>query len=518
MQQSHAKGASPSVGKRIWQRLRALFALVVLLVLAAIALPWLVPEEPLQRLVAARLTALLGRPVEVQGASLHLLPTLEVHADALDLGTGDARLAWAEDVHLYPDPLGWPFGHPLRHVAIQRAAWQPAALLAALSEAALPTGLEFPSLQVAQLAFDPAQREDSGIGLNLVPLPNARWQAKLSRGDEDLILGLEPAGKSLLLNIEASQWTLPASGGPVLTQITGLTRVADGGLALEHLRASLGTGQVRAVLRLERTQDWRAKGALTLEQVSLGPILDWAGIPLLHGNSNGTLYLEGTAGNLTELAQTASLSGHLVLGTGKLLGLNLATPATRLTVGEYRGEDTVFDGAQLVLERQGPGEWLLTLEALQATNLTARGLLRVSAGALLDGTMEVRMGDIGAQPVPLLITGTISAPRVRVAPETLLAVEPQGRVPSSSIPSAPSIGAPTPDAEWSAPSPSPIRQPRSVTEIPPLTRHSGRPSGWLDQMDHWWSDTSRKPSQDTPARSPKTPQKKNTRPWILDYQ
>jgi hypothetical protein len=387
---------------------------------------------------------------------------------------------------------------------------------------------------VAQVQLYPDSGKDTGIALQLATLPGKRWRAQLIRGDDTLTLDLERIGRTLLFRLAAPGWDPAGDGKPLLTQLSGLGRVVDGRLQLERLEASLGAGQLRGSLRLERMHAWHIEGAFTLEQITLGPLLARAGLPLLDGQGSGTLYLSGDDSELTNLVRTATLSGRLEIGAGKLLGLDLATPAQRLTVGEYAGGYTAFDGLQLALERRTPGDWLVTLESLRAAGLSGQGLLRVSGGILLDGTIKVRLGAIGSPSVPLLIAGTAMAPQVRLAPEALLsatpASEPGPFSPSPALEAMPAMGVTSLDllvprpgaAAAGAPvavptigtKPTPAAQ-ASVTPVPVTRQGAQRSLGWSDQR---WSDSRRKPLVDSPPAAPKEPRKEATRPWILDYQ
>jgi AsmA-like C-terminal region len=497
-------------------------ALVALLTLVVLALPALIPAARLQALAEGRLAQALGRPVGLEGISLRLLPVPEIRASSLRVGKGGDLLGRAEDVDLYLDPAGALMGRPLRRLEVRRAIVDPAALLGALVEPAPSGPPALPELRVAHL-LPSLESNDPGLAVHFIALPDARWRVDLSRAGDTLTLDTEHSGRALLVGVRAAGWSLPGAPDATLGQIRGQARLSDSGLTLERLTATLQGATLRAALDLALDQGlhqgpaWHAKGSLTLEQVPMGALLAWGGMPrLVSGKASGTLYVAGDASDPGQLMASAAVSGHLELGAGRLMGLDLAAPARHPGIGDYGGGDTPFSSLQLSLERRTPSQWLIDIEALISSRLTARGLLSISGGALLDGSLQVRLGGIGSPEVPLLVAGTAESPRLRVAPEALPglapvpAASPAPPPPSiqmSSVTAVPGPAQPALSAPGSAsptvpgaasfqgrsvppieqgPAPADRRAPAPVSEIPLPPVKPQRSRSRLDRMSGWW--------------------------------
>lgn len=460
----------------LWRGLRIIGSISTLLLLLGLGLQWLVPEQLAQWHSESRLTEILEQPVTLEGGALRMFPLPHVAAERIELGDANARLLSGQSARLYIDPIGLLQGRPFRRVQIERGSLGLDALLASPDIIERLAAAGFSNLEIERLGADATSEEAAALSVS--GLPGERWLAQLQRGEQTLSIRGKRTGHWSTLEAEAMAWRLPAAQALELSSLSALARWSEQALEVEQFNARLGGGQLHITLRAEQQRLWEIKGSATLQGVPVEALLQYLGLPLLQGRIDGSLLINGSAQHLDQLASAARFSGQAALVDGRLNGIDLQTPAERLSVGEFAAKDTAFSLLQLAISLDADG-WLGEISALESSELTASGHIRIEPGEQLSGAMDVLLNETGAAQTPILVLGGVSAPRTRVAPEALLAAD-IGRAVLGEEQGAAGIHA----------------------------------SGALERLSDWWNA----PDDKTQATAPEPADSDPQTPWILDYE
>lgn len=381
--------------------------------------PWLVPEDWLRRAIADRLVTVFGQhlitQMEITSPYVRFFPILALHADVVLFKTPEHQLLYIDDINLPLNLIGdWNSNSP---ITIRYAALEPIAMLTDLSTLG-SSNYGFPKIRIEHISLGVVENYATYPALDVVMLPDGIMRVSLDYANDHFNIDMTRAGKAVLLTLDASIQHMGGMGGPILTKLTGVGRLADKKLEFDRINATLDQGQAHGALRLGSKDNWTVGGSLTLRKASAEAVLSWIGLPLLSGIADGTLYVSGEAVNFTDLVSIASISGQLTINNGKMFGLDLITPVRNLTIGDSRGGETPFENMRLSVERENFNDWLLTIDELRNAHISGSGLVRINGGVFLDGLIDTK--DVNANPsdyslVPLLIAGTIHEGLVRVA-------------------------------------------------------------------------------------------------------
>ncbi len=401
-----------------WSGLRFIGFISTLLLLIGIGLQILVPREWVQWQAEEHLTEQLALPVTLPGASLGMFPLPHVRSDQVQVGGAERPLLRGEGLRLFLDPGGLFRGQPFQRVDLERLSLGPQALLtvAAGSDAVGDFGLN--SLQAARVGLvAPDELDGNAPSLRLNRLPGERWLLELIRGDETLSVNAQRAGRWIRAELRAAAWTLEGEPELRFESLSTVARIQDGKVELEPFSAEFAQGTVRASLALERGDDWRLQGSLTLQQLPSGPLLERLGRPLLRGRADGTLYLTANAPGIESLAAELGVDGEVDLTDGELIGIDLQQPAVHRGIGEFSGGRTPFKELHLSVQASAGGQDV-ELRGLRSDALQAAGQVRIGGGRL-QGSAQVRLSSRGGTDVPLLLSGTPRSPLLRVDPEAV---------------------------------------------------------------------------------------------------
>lgn len=397
--------------------LRFIVYLCALLLLAGFALQGLVPAQWVQRQAERHLSQRLDQPVTLAGVSLDMFPLPHVQADKFEVAGSAGPLLTGQGLRLYVDLGGLLRGAPFQRLEMDLLSVAPRALPAAVAgpgpHAIADMGLA--SLRVRRLGL--LQQSDSrsgGPALRLNRMPGERWLLELQRDGETLTVNARRVGRRLRLEFGATAWTF---AGLPMRNLTATAHLREEGIELEPLSADLAGGSLRASLDLQRLGDWRLRGSLTLRGLSLEPLLNGLGLPLLRGRADGTLYLAGEAQSPEQLPRSVGLTGELDLSDGALIGIDLQKAAAHRGIGEFAGGRTPFGQLHLSIETDGEAH-KVALRGLTSADLQAAGQVRLGADRL-DGSIQVRLSSAASGDVPLLVAGTPRAPLLRVDPEAM---------------------------------------------------------------------------------------------------
>lgn len=386
--------------------------LLILLLIIVLFLPIPLSNTQAQFLLIHKLKTILDQEILITDATLRILPTTEMHIASMQLVAQKQTIFQAEEILLPIDVIEWLLGGnaSITELLINKIAIQLTSLLAVANEFDVFNTDKLPPIHIEHVSF--GHLEENNLAVTIDANQEDAIQLKFIHNTDTLNIKVARAGKALLLDMNAAQWHFGTLDKLQFTHISGTGRITVDKLELERFQATLDAGYVHGVLRFTRDNIWNTTGSLTFESIPSEAVMTWINLPVLQGQTTGTIFLNSSGHNVSELITAASISGQLQINDGTLHGIDLITPARSLTIGDSKGGETPFINLKLDVERQHD-EWLMTFTGLHSNDITSNGVIRLNEGLLLDGVMNMNLPQ--ANTVPLLITGSIFEALVRVA-------------------------------------------------------------------------------------------------------
>jgi len=382
---------------------RTLLGAVVVLA-AAIAVPFLLPLSNfipgLERIASAK----LDQPVFIDDLHLHLVPTPRLVASGIRIGRrADVTIGELEIVpNLSSLVSGPPSVRLIRatRVELQQSVLRPGRRLPD-GQRGEPIAVERVLLQDVMLHHPTLKppRFDAdvklGDGLRLV-------QALLESRDGNMRLRVRPGGA---FTFTAKNWTLPV-GAPLLFEMVALQGSMKGEeLDLPSVEGQIYGGKVVGSLRASWGKQWAVSGNASLAGVDLVPVQQALGKPAkLSGRLNARA-------EFTTQPDGLLLDGPFEVQGGAYQGVDLAK------VGELTGQAaaddaTPFEELTGKVEIRGRQVRLNEL-CVRSPKMVAGGTVEISPEQALSGKLDVSVAKTGGFfGVPVSLGGTTSEPSV----------------------------------------------------------------------------------------------------------
>ncbi len=395
--------------------LRWTLAIVALVLVAAIAAPFLVPLAAFIPYVTAHASAALAQPVAIRELRLQLLPTPRAVAIGIRIGKGDEALI--EELQLVPDWLSLAGGRPaLTLVRAERVQLKEAALQFPdrMPKSDTPVAVKrFAALDV-QLQHSALRLPPFNIDAELDGNLQVR-KARFSSRDGAFRLELDPeAGERSALKIEAAKWRLPLAAAPLLVDSLKAAGALEGRrLTLTAIEGRLYGGRLLGNARASWQKGFQVGGKASLEGVDLAPLQQALGQPVrLTGKLNATPAFSAAARTPQQLAAALAVDGPFNVAGGVYRGVDLSKVGD-LTGGQGSGGVTQFDELRGILRLRG--------RHLRVTELCARssvviagGVVEVAPDQALSGRLGVSVARTGGfVGIPVSLSGTAQSPVVR---------------------------------------------------------------------------------------------------------
>jgi hypothetical protein len=382
---------------------RTLLSAVVVLA-AAIAVPFVVPVSPFIPSLARIASARLNQPVQIDDLQLHLLPTPKLVATGISLGRrADVTIG---ELEIVPDVLSF-FSGP-RTVRVIRAA------RVEIQESVVRTGRSLPKAHGGEPIL--VKR----VLLEQVVLHHAHW--KLPRFDADVELGeglrlvqavmasrdggmrlhVRPEGN---FSFTAKNWTLPV-GAPLLFEMLALQGSLNGEqLDLPSIEGHLYGGKLAGSVRASWGKQWHVSGNASLAGVDLVPVQQALGKPT---TLSGRLKAEAAFATQPDGLR---LDGPFEVHGGAYQGVDLSR-AGDITGQPAAGDATPFKELTGLLEIRGKQVRLNEL-CVRSPKVVAGGSVEIGPQQELSGRLDVSVAKTGGfVGVPVSLGGTTSEPSV----------------------------------------------------------------------------------------------------------
>jgi hypothetical protein len=382
---------------------RTLLGAVVVLA-AAIAVPFLVPLSHfipgLERTVSAK----LSQPVSIDDLQLYLVPRPKLVATGISVGRR-AEVTIGE-LEIVPDFLSFVSGP--RTVRLIRAA------RVEVQESVLRPGRKLPDgRQGEPIAVQRVLLQD--VVLHHATLKPPRFDADVELGeglrvvravlesrDGTMRLHMRPEGS---FTFTAKNWTLPV-GAPLLFEMLALQGSVKGEeLDFSSVEGQLYGGKVAGSLRASWGKPWAVTGKASLAGVDLVPVQQALGKPAkLSGR------LKAQAAFATQ-PDGILLNGPFEVQGGAYQGVDLEK-AGDITGQAAAGDATLFEELTGNVEIRGRQVTLNGL-CVRSPKVVAGGTVEISPEQQLSGQLDVSVAKTGGfVGIPVSVGGTTSEPSV----------------------------------------------------------------------------------------------------------
>jgi uncharacterized protein involved in outer membrane biogenesis len=362
---------------------RAIVALVVLVVLA-LAIPFLIPTWSYIPELNALLSQQLGQPVAMQDLKVHALPTPRIIAYELRIGASqETRIGALEIVPDISSLLSVPTS--IRLVRVANLELEEATLARAFADSMAEAGRALPfdvrRVVLNRVRLRQADFERPAFDVDVQLAKGMRLSVlRLQMDDTDLRLRLVPEGRS------------------------GATVKLDG---------RLFAGEVAGVAQARWGEEWQVLGKASINEVDLVPLQRMLGKP---GRLSGRLKSEATFGaralTAEHLAEVLEIDGAFEVFRGAYRGVDLAK-ATEADAERADDDTTEFNEFKGRLRVRGAHVRISEL-CLRSAKLVAGGHIEITPDQKLSGRLGLSVpGTAGLLGVPVSLGGTPEDPSVR---------------------------------------------------------------------------------------------------------
>lgn len=404
---------------RRWAGRLAASALV--LVVLALAVPYIVPLGGYIPRIERAGSAALGQPLHVETLRLHLLP--RPHVTAYGVAVGNPMGAHVETLVITPKLTTLLSETRVLDDILLDKPWVSQAAFSWFARgpvARTSDKREVSPVSVTQIRVrDGTLRLAAGLVDDIDVTVALREPDTLHRIDVTqaggLHVTLENTGREFSVVADARNWRLPVGPPLRFEKLSARGTLATGGVSLRSIDARLYRGTVAGNARLGWKGGWKLDGALAIKDMEIAPVIGlFTPASRLTGRLSAQPSFASTTPNPAALADALKLESDFEIADGVLQGMDLVAAAKAMFGStDAKNAQTRFDELTGHLGVDELGYHFSKL-AIVSGLLRAGGEISISRTRALDGeiTAEVR-GTASLIATPLAITGTIDEPKVR---------------------------------------------------------------------------------------------------------
>jgi hypothetical protein len=358
--------------------MRKILVVLVVLVLAAIAVPVFVPMSGFIPQLCALASEKLGHPVSIRDLQLRLVPTPRIVAMGVAFGRKPGIRI--HELQIVPDLLSFVSGPIVISVVRAYSVDVEEIVLPATSKARVKDPIAVREVQLRDVRF-------LRVPLRLPPL------------NIDARLGQAYRIESAVLEMDEGA--------------IGVRMVPQGATATQiSFEGELYGGTLQGSAKVDWGRPWQVAGDLTAHGVDLAPLQQVRGKPVkLTGRVNADLAFSAHAKTADLLLESATFDGPFEIFEGAYNGVDLAK-AGDLTASKAAGDATLFKELKGQLQVQGANVRISGLCA-RSPNMVAGGHVEIAEDQRLSGKLSVSMARTGGLfGVPVTLSGTSADPSV----------------------------------------------------------------------------------------------------------
>lgn len=398
--------------------LKAILVALVLLLVAAAALPFFVKLDDFIPRIEKEASAKLNEPVTIKSIRLAVLPVPHVTIDGITVGkSADIQLGEVTVTPVLASLLSSPKvirSVELKSLVLTQKALDkiPAWTRTDGTATAPPVRVEYIKLNDALIKVDKAAFGpfDATVELDVSGRP---LDARITTQDGKLKASVKPEKANFLVDATAKEWKLPV-GPPILFDELAIRGVVSTtGADFSQVAAKLYGGTVNGRATVGWHKGLQTKGALDVKQVELKSLVPlFSPTAKISGRLTAKPVFSAAAANADQLVNALHLETPFEVQNGVLHGIDIAKAATSLVKSDATGGETRFDqlSGHLVRDR---GAHKFSGLKISSGSLAASGDVTISAKQELSGRVNAQVKAAGASAgIPLNVAGTVQSPVV----------------------------------------------------------------------------------------------------------
>lgn len=395
------------------KHIKTLGFVILLLLAAAVVLPFLIPVKSYIPTLQTRAAERLGEPVAIGALRFRLLPAPVVTLEDIRIGPQEDVRIGALRVH----PELWTLTAPVKvlrrveveGVTVDAPLLQRLARLAQQTDGPKTVAVREISVRNVKLAFGDFRWEPLRADLWLDP----QGLRLVEAGTEDgsLQVHLVPEGARYAVTLEGHNWKLPLKPSLRFDELRGKGTLDAAGLSLPELEGRLYGGELAAAGSIGWKDGIRIEGEARAAGVEIEPVVRMLSQSVaLSGqlHAAGRFHLAATEAG--RLAESLRATFRFEVKKGVLYNFDLAGAVRSLASDGTRGGQTSFNELAGTVHLVGKTVRLRDIRVASGL-LEADGNVDIAANRSLSGRLNVEMkGTAGLVSVPLELGGTLGDP------------------------------------------------------------------------------------------------------------
>ncbi|MDZ4202531.1 MAG: AsmA-like C-terminal region-containing protein [Gallionella sp.] len=407
------KPAVPHVRKSPlpWGKIGA--GLFVLLLVGLFAVPAVLPTRGYANHWEQVLSEKLGQPVKIGGFTGRILPMPQVVLSDVALGTSAQMNARQVLVKFHPSAL-FSSVKPVSSLELDGVQVNGAAIMQVTHGLRqLAADMQYP---VRRIVLSDGKLEADGVLLSGIAgelgfdASGKFAHANLSAEGKKISLDLAAASADKLqAAILVRGSALPLLPSWVFDELNAKGELTEKGLRITELDGRLMGGVLLGEVMLDWQSGWRAEGKLEAKVITLNNVSD-----LLEGDMDASGHFQMQAGTLSQLVDSARLSGTFAVKKGGIHGINIVETARLRSSENLPGGRTHFDNLSGELSYEN-GTYRFAQLKMGGGVLSANGSVSIrgeDVSGSISANLSMRAG-MGA--IPLQLGGTTESLTLRVA-------------------------------------------------------------------------------------------------------
>ena len=388
---------------------------MVLVLAAAVVVPFVVPVATFIPQIARIVSDKLNQPVSIANLDVYLLPTPRAVAGGIRIGAKD--LVQIGELEIIPDLMSFVSGGPrtIRLIRAERVEVKEAALgipkTMPKSEQGEPLHIRRVVLKEVKLQHAQAKLPEFDLEADLGPGLKVE-EARLATRDGALKVTAQPQKDgAVALALVAKDWSLPAGPPLRFDALNAEGRFKGDTLDLPKIVAKLYGGSIGGSVRADWAKLWQVAGKASINGVDLVPLQQALGKPAkLSGKLKAQVTFSSRARTPELLAKALSLDGPFEVVGGAYQGVDLAKVSVTNSSTEGATPFEEFKGSLQVRGQQVK----ITGLCVRSPKLVAGGNLDIAPDEKLSGKLDISMAKTaGFVGMPVSLSGTTSDPSVR---------------------------------------------------------------------------------------------------------
>jgi len=409
--------------------LRYTFAGFLSLVLLTIIVIPFIPADSYREEIDTRLTEMVGMPVTLGDISLTSLPVPGIRIRDARLFEGDRSLLAIDNILIAPRLSSLFSDEPeIRKIQLSglRLHAKDIERLMALVEKQPSSGTETPGINIKRISADDnvIQLDQSRV------LGPFRFEAKLSKASQLQVFDLSLEEQSVKLNLtadadnfvvqlHASDWKLQVDPAPTISSLQANGLLQPDKLHMDDINIVAYQGHTKGNLIVNWQKQWEIDSHMEIVSLNLKDLLKDLGHDAMDGTMSGKFTIRAAAKAPDMLIDKTYIAGNMKITDGHIYNTDLEKAVRTMSSEWTTSGQTPFDEFKSRVDMTMQKVRLSDLK-ITSSVLAAEGKMDIMQMNQLDGRINVGLNDpTGIINMPLMIAGTVEAPKVRPTDEAL---------------------------------------------------------------------------------------------------